>query len=945
MRHFLSLKWKALILLSLVLISINASFYFLNSKSLQGQFERERELLHERNTIAVRSLIEQSSQQLLRMSELLPAMYGVRDALVDGDDGALGRVLDQNPSLQLGQGIDTMAFFDTSNRITAQWGDTSQLPAAGSPLFDIIRQVTTTEAPATQLDCAPRCMQYAVVPVLSKSRIAGALLLGTSLSGVIVDFNKIAAGDIGIITPHSAVASDSNGQPRLAPWNADVAALTRSETMLDVLVRAAGQRTLKETLTKGTLVARDDRGYEVRLLPINGLSESSRGYLVTVHDVTSQIDGIQQAKHRTLAIGIAGLLLSESMLLLVVWKPLSRLRRTASALPLLASSAFDTARAAIGRQSAPAKIGDEIDQLDDSAIALSHQLETLENEVLRRTTALSEKMDELTRERDFVRGLLETAQVIVVTLDVQQRILLMNRFGEGLCGRSVDQLQGRFFAELFPPEQEASEQVHLLNAVAQGRRLHWRQESTLDVPGDLHRHIDWIHSHLSGSGSAGPAVLSVGLDITERKRAEQRIAWLADHDPLTGLFNRRRFQEELESIVRASVRYQHPGALMFIDLDHFKYINDTRGHHAGDAVIKAIAKELSQMLRISDRISRLGGDEFAVAMPEIGRDEAVAVARKINDRLGTISIPESSMREKISSSIGVVLFPQHGTAAEELLANADLAMYQAKEFGRSRWHLFSEGEQARERIQTQVLWKQRIEDALAADRFLLHYQPIADVRAGTVAHYEVLLRMRDESGSVIFPSSFIGIAERVGLIRAIDHMVLEKTITKIRELPADRRSLCFSLNLSAHAFADPELLPLLQDLLSSGEVDPHRLIFEITETAALADFEAACSLMETIQSMGCKFAIDDFGVGFSSFYYLKQLPVDYVKIDGSFIRDLAHNRDDQVLVKAMGEIARGFGKKTVAEYVEDATTLGLLRDYNIDFAQGYHVGRPLDKVA
>ena len=176
-------------------------------------------------------------------------------------------------------------------------------------------------------------------------------------------------------------------------------------------------------------------------------------------------------------------------------------------------------------------------------------------------------------------------------------------------------------------------------------------------------------------------------------------------------------------------------------------------------------------------------------------------------------------------------------------------------------------------------------------------------------------------------------------------MVLTKTIQMVTELPRDRSELNFSLNLSAHSFTDPELLPLLEGLLTSSQIDPHRLIFEITESAALADFEAAISLIKTMQSMGCKFAIDDFGVGFSSFYYLKQLPVEYVKIDGSFIKNLSENRDDQVLVKAMGEIARGFGKKTVAEYVETAATLSLLRDYNIDYAQGFFVGRPSAQVA
>ena len=946
--QFLSLKWKALFLLSIVLTLVTAAFYSLHSASLRDQFNRERDLLHERNSVTVRTLINQSAQQLLRVGELLPALPGVRESLLSANGSALTHVLDENSSLQLGQAIDVVAFYDTSLQATTAWGDGEQLPEPKSPLIDGLKEVLATETANTQLHCAQTCMQYAMIPILADARIGGVLLLGSFIANITVEFKKIAGADIGIITPtQSNVAGEATKY--LNAWHSQIVALTPSELALDVLQRATTQQSLALTVAQGVIIESPGLAHEVRLLPISGSIAMPRGYVVIVHDVTAQVMHIRNATRQTLLVGVLGLLISEGVLLLLALKPLARLRQTAAALPLLAHSAFDGARAMIGHRQSRFMLSDELDQLDNSAIALTHQLEELEDQVSTRNNALAEKMLELTHERDFVRNLLATAQVIVVTMNAEGKILQMNRFGEELCGQVLAELSNPYFTDIFHSEKDPREHRKILAAIAHGGQQHLRHETSFDAPGGMKRHIEWIHSHLGGENnnniSGGPMVLSVGLDVTERKRAEQRISWLADHDSLTGLFNRRRFQEEFENIVEGAVRYSRPGALMFIDLDHFKYINDTRGHRAGDAVIKEVAKCLAQMLRSSDRLARLGGDEFAVVMPELGREEAVAVARKVNDRLSMVTIPGSSQQEKISSSIGVVLFPDHGSSAEELLANADLAMYQAKDFGRSRWHLFAESEQARERIKTQMLWKQRIEDALATNRFHLHYQPIANVQHGTVSHYEVLLRMRDEAGVTIFPSSFISIAERVGLIKAIDHFVLRKTVASLEKLPVARNNLSFSLNLSAHAFSDPELLPLVEELLASSHIDPHRLIFEITETAALADFEAACSLIRTMQGMGCKFAIDDFGVGFSSFYYLKQLPVEYIKIDGSFIQHLARNHDDQVLVKAMGEIARGFGKKTVAEYVEDAATLALLKDYKIDYAQGFYVGKPAAKVA
>jgi diguanylate cyclase (GGDEF)-like protein len=441
-----------------------------------------------------------------------------------------------------------------------------------------------------------------------------------------------------------------------------------------------------------------------------------------------------------------------------------------------------------------------------------------------------------------------------------------------------------------------------------------------------------------------PVVLSVGLDITDREMAEQRLAWLANHDPLTELYNRRHFQTEFEKIITLAERYHHETALLFFDLDQFKYINDASGHQAGDALLQIVARKLREITRSTDLLARLGGDEFAIVIPETGIPGATHFAEKLLLELKQITIPLKGHSHRISASIGIVIYPKHGTTTEELLSNADLAMYQAKESGRDQWHIFSQREQAREQMNARVTWKDKIEQALADTRFILHFQPIMEIASGTISHYEVLIRMIERDGSLAMPGEFIPVAERTGLIHQINRYVLGASIQQLASLNRADQDITLSINLSGRVIEDPELLSQLTRLLNSSGINPERLVFELTETAALADVNAAIHLMSELQSLGCRFALDDFGVGFSSFYYLRELPLDIVKIDGSFIKNLTTNTKDQVFVKALTEMATALGKETVAEFVEDKPTLKLLTEIGVGYAQGYYIGRPSAEI-
>ena len=432
--------------------------------------------------------------------------------------------------------------------------------------------------------------------------------------------------------------------------------------------------------------------------------------------------------------------------------------------------------------------------------------------------------------------------------------------------------------------------------------------------------------------------VAIKEDITERKRLEAHLTYLANNDPLTNLFNRRRFREELKDWVAQMERHESTGALLFIDLDNFKYINDTIGHQKGDEILINFANLLRARVRETDIIARLGGDELAIILPYTDAARAQSIAMQILELARGNTQVNNGRFHSVTASIGIALFPDHGNDVEKLLTYADLAMYRAKEKGRNCVCMYSPDQKAH--YELRLDWEKRIRDALKNDRFVLHLQPILDTRHKKTMGYEALLRMMGENDVLIPPRDFIGIAEHVGLIHDIDRWVVRRAIHLIAEQQFADRGLFLEVNLSGRAFNDPELLPLIKQEFAATNVNPEALVFEITETATIENMAYAQRFIIALKSMGCRFGLDDFGMGFSSFSYLRQLPVDFLKIDGSFISELKHNQTDQHLVKAIVEVARGLGKQTIAEFVGCEETMQLLSEYGVDYAQGYYIGKP-----
>jgi diguanylate cyclase (GGDEF)-like protein len=435
------------------------------------------------------------------------------------------------------------------------------------------------------------------------------------------------------------------------------------------------------------------------------------------------------------------------------------------------------------------------------------------------------------------------------------------------------------------------------------------------------------------------AVVLAALDRAERTEAELR--YLADHDSLTGLLDRRRFRSELDQYVSFTARYGGQGAVMIVDIDGLKAVNDLHGHHAGDNLIRQVAATMRERVRATDLVARLSGDEFAILMPQTDTPGALQLGEDLRAQVAESARPAPEA-EAATISVGITMFGGGGDAAEAVLVAADQAMYRAKEGGRNQIALFRDPDEPQRDPARRQTIAARIRDALTGDRLSLQTQPIRSLASGGIERYELLLRMTSEEGELLPAASFIEAAERSGMVQELDRWVVSRALELLAERDRLGAPLSLHVNISGASLTDLSVLEFIERRLDEGGADPSHCTFEITETADIYDYDQAAGFADRLTDFGCQVAIDDYGAGFGPFHYLKRIPFDLIKIDGSFVEDLPRSDADQLTVKAIVQIARGLGKTTIAEYVQDETTTEMLREYGVDMAQGYHLGRPVD---
>ncbi len=530
--------------------------------------------------------------------------------------------------------------------------------------------------------------------------------------------------------------------------------------------------------------------------------------------------------------------------------------------------------------------------------------------------------------------------ITCLTLSANLQVLLANRFGLETFGYAGDEVQDHHVLDGYAQQDQAKAQELFTTALAEPDRLHFWEIRRRRKNGELL----WVRETARIMGSGQDAIILLTCeDIDEAYKLSERLNYHSSHDELTGLANRKVLEDRLRRVLESAQSEDSRHALAIIDIDQFRIINDTCGHAAGDELLRQIARILLTVIRKRDTLARIGGDDFALLIEDCPLPEATTALEAARAAVEGFEFEWEDRDYRVSLSIGLVALTNACDSVAGALSMADTACYAAKEIGRNRVHVYQPDDFRMVSRHGQMRWATRINDALLENRFELCLQSIVPIQQDAPGdHYEILIRMRDERGQLVMPNEFLPAAERYNLAGRIDRWVVSNAFEWLRTNPRllDRLHVC-AINLSGQSFGSEELLAFILQRMGTYRIPPGKLCFEVTETAAVADIVQAGRFMQTLKARGCLFALDDFGSGFSSFGYLKNLPVDILKIDGSFVRGIANDMVDLAMVKSVNEIGHLMGMRTVAEFVEDEHVLGLLREAGVDYAQGYAIGRPI----
>ncbi|NOQ87596.1 MAG: EAL domain-containing protein [Gammaproteobacteria bacterium] len=568
------------------------------------------------------------------------------------------------------------------------------------------------------------------------------------------------------------------------------------------------------------------------------------------------------------------------------------------------------------------------------------------------------------KQRENLAAILESVGEGVYGVDKDGHITFMNPAALKVLGmHDVKPLLGVNAFDAFHLKKLGAGRDQLKEAYYSGEQLkgwetQFRHQSGKEIP------VDCTLYALSVDGKQEGSVIAF-RDISERKMMEEKLRWQATHDHLTGLYNRRYFESFLEKEISSVSRTGIMSALVYLDLDRFKYVNDTAGHEVGDKLLIDLSQELNKHLRRHDITARIGGDEFALILKNVDEGLAVSIADEIRTSLSNLRVHHEDKSYHVNASFGVAMMDIPNITAGDVMANADIACHISKRLGRNQTHMYEKASDERNAMGSELGWSARIKEALEKDMFQLHYQPILNMNdvdlvnlpaqdgvlwqrhlneADKINSYEVLIRMIDENGDINYPDSFIPTAERFNMMTDIDMWVLENALQEMVATGPVSKNIRLSINISGNTVDSDEALVKIKSLIEQYDVSPSSLTFEVTETCAIANLEQANDFINELRKIGCRFSLDDFGSGFCSFSQLKNLPTDFVKIDGQFVRSMARGATDRAIVTAMNDVAHSLGRYTVAEYVESPEIVRLLKICGVDKIQGNYISEPLSEL-
>jgi diguanylate cyclase (GGDEF)-like protein/PAS domain S-box-containing protein len=928
-RSFLSLRWKIFILLVIVLVGVQGMYAFFSLSQLNDQFKLQRKQINTAEVARLNGSVEASYQRLLEAAELLPLI----DTSLHEDYIIPLTRLSQAISLkfdafQLTGSVNAAYLYDSHARMVGFWGEKVHIKE------EDIQQVFDTERPLRKLVCNTICIRYVAIPIQLDGSKQGVLMVGRFLYDVIHDIKQQTTLDIGL------ALQAPEGAGELGNWGLLINSLTNRSQNQELLEKLSREQRF-DPAGGSYVLTNNDRHYEIIFSPLNGVHEGS-AYWVILDDISGHLLSIRQSLVSYLLMGAGGILTALVLLSLLLQKPVRFFSLLSTELSQLSRSEFSEFRQTMGGyRDRKALFGqDERDLLVHSAMQLSEQLEHLEDEVAERTDSLEKSRLALTKERDFLFGLLETAPLVIITQNRKGDLRSVNHFGLNLMDLDGGSLRKVNFLDTLQREDERQAFLAHTCRLMDGLEPEVRTDSVLlDRLG--HRHdISWLHARLRHTRGDESLMLSIGMDISDRKRAERRLHWLANHDPLTERPNRLFFMSCLNDAIEKSRSQNGNVAVLFIDLDRFKEVNDSLGHQIGDKLLKVAAKRINDCIRENDLLARQGGDEFSVLLTSVRDLEgAEVVASKI---LQVFQQPFwiGEYEIVVTVSVGISLFPDHAADAAALIKHADVAMFQAKDSGKNCYYIY-DVEKDHQRFERFSLGAD-LRKGIQNNELVLHYQPQIDAVTEKIIGVEALVRWQHPTVGLLSPDRFIPLAEELDLIIPLGEWVLKEACRQMQTwLQSGVPDMKVAVNLAGQQIAHERLIRSVEDALEESGLNANNLELEVTENFVIRQPEVTVGKLTYLRERGITLAMDDFGTGYSSLSYLKKLPIDRLKIDRSFVKNIGIDKSDESIIKATLAMCQSLGLVVIAEGVETPEQLSFMKDNNCQIIQGYYYSKPL----
>jgi len=933
----ISLKWKAFIFQFLVLTLLTLAWAWVTTNKQINIFNEEVIATHKEHTTILNSSIDDSLEKLAQHSQLIAnevlAKFPKNDFLPPRPI-LLDELNKQWLQIHGTLSVDFISLYDYDQKQIVE-KKIKNNDFVESFYKTVEQNILSSKDDGGEsqrfIFCEDDCYFVVVERFITEKRKQGFIVGAQNITPILKSYYNFTSENLGILVAGDDL-TDTVDRAYLQYWELRPWAISHFNNTFSVIEHYSQQNKL--TLNSdNSMFIHDDKRYLVKEIQINKNKLLGQMlHFVAVSDKTKNYQTLTNNIKRGVIFGVFALLFSSLVLRQALKKPINKLKEIGDALNLIPKNKFS--KALVNLNNEP-KFPDEISQLETSTSKVVEKLQDMHKEIDKKNKSLNEQVIALSRSQSFLKRLFENSQNFIVTQKFDSTILSSNKKFDSLFVKSQQS-----FKNLLDSHVEKDKFEQQLEQLKQHQTKVFQHEvSSVDVKSKAIV-ISWTHSIIEGT-NGDEIVLSIGMDQTQQKNAENNLRWLANHDNLTGIGNRRAFHSAFKKVLDKNEN----GVLLFLDVNKFKQINDIFSHNAGDKVLIEISETLAQLTTEKDSIYRFAGDEFTVLLNSIKQENLECYLNKLSDQLNTNIKLDNGQTISYSTSIGAALFSAEDDANNDkkITANADLAMYNAKQKGLGFWHIYNPSDE-----QVMFLKKEHdvmlsIKHAIEHQTFNLEFQPILNIETNTVSHYEALLRLKDKNGKKVSPALFIPVAEKTGEIRAIDEWVVENCFMILSELNKQDCNPTFSINISTPTLQSSNFAEFLFHQVKHYGIKPSNILIELTETAYIQNFSQVKNNLKIISDYGFKLALDDFGVGFSSFDYLKQLPLDYVKLDGSYIKNIEKNKDDQVFVKSLNEIVNAFDMQTIAEYVENETILDIVTKLGVAYAQGYHISKPINK--